>query len=185
MKRFILGITVVALMASCAHKGSYSYTEGEKSMKTTVRLSDKDRAGEMQEIPGGPFRAPEISGGPLRYLPNATVFRMSGDFADNVAVTLSSSGELTYFPAPTDITADSKPISLGDGWWLNCQGIGPNSVFTKYTFAQYSELPETPSLEQLKNSIIPGAKVTDMKELPIKLSEAQRNPELAKSYLNN
>lgn len=116
-------------------------------------------------------------------LPNATAFRMSGDYANNVAVTLGPNGQLTYFPAPTDITADSEPISLGNGWWLNCQGIGQNSVFTKYTFAEYASLATVPTPEQIKASIIPGARVTQMVELPFKASEAVNNIDEVKKYI--
>lgn len=114
-------------------------------------------------------------------LPNATAFRMSGDYQNNVGITLNQNGVITYFPAPTDITADSAPISLGNGWWLNCQGIGPNSVFTKYTFAEYAELSTIPSPEQLKKDVIPGARVTQFIELPMKLSEALNNIDAAKA----
>lgn len=121
----------------------------------------------------------------VNVVPNATAFRMSGDYGNNVAVTLTPGGELQYFPAPSDITAYSEPISLGDGWWLNCQGLGPNSVFTKYTFAEYASLPQVPTPTQLKQAIIPGAKVTQFIELPMKLNDAVENLDAVKSYLKN
>ena len=149
-------------MASCSHKTSSTVD------KTT---------------PGVEYRV--TSSKPLAYIPNATAFRMSGDYANNVAVTLAPSGELIYFPAPGDITADSEPVELGEGWWLNNQGIGPNSVFTKYTFAEYAALPSVPSIEQLKQSIIPGAKVTDFMELPYKIGSANQNIEEIKNFIKN
>ena len=119
------------------------------------------------------------------FIPKATAFRMSGDFEDNVAVTLNADGELTYFPAPSDITADSRPVSLGDGWWLNNQGLSPKSVFTKYTFAQYAALTEVPSPSQLKKEIIPGAMVTQFIELPFDINQARNNLQEIKDYLKD
>ena len=119
------------------------------------------------------------------FLPNATAFKMSGNYSKNVGITLNPDGSVLYFPAPSDITADSEPIDLGDGWWLNCQGLGLNSVFTKYTFSEYAAMSEAPSPHQLLLEVIPGAKVTQMIELPMTLSEAQQNIEAAKESIKN
>lgn len=113
--------------------------------------------------------------GPSNVIPKATAFKMSGNYADNVAVTLNSNGDLTYFPAPTDISSASAPVKLADGWYLNRQGIGKNSVFTKYTFAEYSALPNVPSVSELKAAIIPDARVTEVIQLPYSINEAQDN----------
>lgn len=158
-------------MASCSNRSSVY----------TVHNTDKESGVSSQIKP-----AERLTGGaPVSMVPNATVFRMSGDFEDNVAVSLGADGELTYFPAPSDITAYSRPINLGEGWWLNCQGLGPNSVFTKYTFAEYSELTETPSPEQIKKMIIPGARVTQFMELPMKINQAEKNIDEVKNYVKN
>lgn len=106
----------------------------------------------------------------------ATAFRMSGDYTDNVAVTLDDAGNLAYFPAPSDVTSYSAPVLIGDGWWLNRQGLGANSVFTDYTFAQYAALQSVPTPEEIKAHIIPGARVTEMMRLPIAASEAMNMP---------
>ena len=162
MAKIVLYGIALALLCSCTHK--------------TIK----------EEIPV-PVEAvkTEMNSKPVTVYPNATAFRMSGDYANNVAITLSGDGNLLYYPAPTDITADSAPINLGDGWWLNCQGIGPHSVFTKYTFAEYSALPETPDRQQLKMSVIPGACETQFVELPYKLRDALGNIEEIKAYLKN
>lgn len=123
-------------------------------------------------------------GGEASYLPKATVFKMSGNFGDKVAVTLNPDGTLAYYPAPSDITLTSNPVDLGGGWWLNRQGISSGSVFTNWTFDQYRNLKSTPSREEIINAIIPGARVVEMKELPVTLSDAVRDPEICKSYLN-
>ena len=167
MKKAIFFGFMIAMFASCSNQ-SHVYRVTNSSPEVTP---------EVREI--------LIGGAPVRSYPNATAFRMSGDYGSNVAVTLSPSGDVTYFPAPSDITAYSEPISLGDGWWLNCQGLGPNSVFTKYTFAEYAALPAAPSPQQIKQSVLPGARVVQFIELPMKLNEAVNNLEEVKSYLKN
>lgn len=175
MKKCALGLFMIILLGSCSQK--HTYTESVID-ETNLQTNSGVAVGYPKVLPVKPSERK-----PVAYLPNATVFRMSGNYSHNVAITIGENGNLSYFPAPSDITADSEPISLGDGWWLNCQGLGPNSVFTKYTFAEYAELTEVPSPSQLKKDIIPGARVTEFKELPIKLTEAMRNPESVKPYL--
>lgn len=109
---------------------------------------------------------------PPRVMLDATVFKMSGDYANNVAVTLNADGTLSYYPDPTDISSASKPVSLGNGWWLNRQGIGARSRFLKYTFEEYAALPSVPSQEELIKAIIPGAEVIEFKSVPVPASEA-------------
>lgn len=120
---------------------------------------------------------------PARMLLKATAFKMSGDYADKVAVTLNADGTFAYYPAPSDITEASKPVSLGNGWWLNRQGISPKSQFTKYTFEEYAALKETPSQEELMQAIIPGARVTEFEQLPFPATEAMENLEAIKKSL--
>lgn len=133
-----------------------------------------------------PAPAPQqihLSGGTLSTLPKATAFQMSGDYADNVAVTLNADGSLLYFPAPSDITANSAPYPLGDGWFLNRQGLSANSVFTKWTFDEYRALGKAPSPQEIKEAIIPGARVTDMKLLPVSISDAISDPAACIQYI--
>lgn len=119
------------------------------------------------------------------YILPATVFQMSGDYADRVGVTLGLDGSLVYFPAPTDVTASSAPYPLGDGWYINRQGIAPNSVFTKWTFDEYAALDKVPSAAEIIEAIIPGAKVTRMEQLPLNINEAINNPAECAKYLKD
>lgn len=120
---------------------------------------------------------------PQRVLLKATVFRMSGDYADNVAVTLNADGSLAYYPAPTDLTENSKPLDLGGGWWLNRQGISAKSVFTKYTFEEYMKMKDAPSPAEIKAAVIPGAKVTDMQQTPYMASDAMEKLNDIREYV--
>lgn len=159
MKTKLLFIPMIIAAASCSHK-----TEG------VLRQADTDSPDSEVTV----FKGAAVGwrdSRPVNAIPKATVFRMSGDYADNVAITLNSSGQITYFPDPQDISAATAPQKIGDGWWLNRQGISSNSVFTRYTRVEYAALPNVPSPTELKKAIIPGAKVTEMRELPFSISE--------------
>ena len=127
----------------------------------------------------------EGSNGSVSMIPKASAFRMSGDYADKVAVSVDAQGNLTYFPAPSDISPVSAPVSLADGWWLNRQGIGSNSVFTKYTFEEYAALPNVPSVAELKAAIIPGARVTEVISLPFTIGEASDSIPAINEFIKN
>lgn len=113
-----------------------------------------------------------VKGGGESFMPKATVFKMSGPYADHVAVTLDNNGQLSYFPATSDITANSAPVYLGDGWWLNRQGLSANSVFTTWTMAEYAKLPSTPSPAEIKAHIIPDARVTEFRRTSVPITDA-------------
>lgn len=116
-------------------------------------------------------------------MPRAVAYRMSGPYADNVPVNVNAAGEIVSYPAPTDLGPDSTPVDLGDGWWLDRRGVSTNSVFTRYTYAEYRALKSAPSLAQLKAAIIPGAKVSEAVNLPMTLSEAEADLAAAKASL--
>ncbi|MDE6337983.1 MAG: hypothetical protein K2L34_15570 [Muribaculaceae bacterium] len=159
----LLSLAVMLIASSCKSSSPAATSDPNVTRSVAVSMPLRDSK------PRGPQT---LNSKPVNALPKATAFRMSGDYADHVAISVDNQGNLTYFPAPTDITAASAPVSLTDGWWLNRQGIGINSVFTKYTFSEYAALPSVPSIEELKASIIPGARVTEVISLPYTISEA-------------
>ncbi|MBD5225631.1 MAG: hypothetical protein HDS68_06680 [Bacteroidales bacterium] len=113
------------------------------------------------------------SPGAVSAMPKAVAYRMSGDYADNVAIALTADGEsILSYPAPTDLGKDSPPVSLGGGWWLSRCGISANSVFTTYTYATYSALKQAPSPEELLKAVIPGARVTRIERLSMTPQQA-------------
>lgn len=151
MKKSVFLALATIFVASCSHK--------------SVQVS---------ATAGGQISAPisEISMRSRNYIPSATVFKMSGDYANHVAVTLSADGRLQYYPAPSDISSGSIPMEIADGWYLNRQGLSANSVFTKWTFEEYKNLGHTPSQEEILKAIIPGARVTEFRKLPVTSAEA-------------
>lgn len=160
----LIGVMTIGIIGGCARKNAAAVVEeapagtiigwGPNGLRSVVSVQSQG------EDSG------RLSSQPVGMLPKPTAFRMSGDYSDNVAITLDSQGNLVYFPDPRDISADSKPTPLGDGWWLNRQGLSGNSVFTRYTFEEYSKLEHVPSIKELKAAIIPGAKVTQIRVLP-------------------
>lgn len=89
----------------------------------------------------------------------------------NVPVAVDN-GRIVSFPAPSDISSATAPIRLSDGWWLDRQGIGPNTVFLKWTRDEYAALPSTPSIAEIKEAIVPSARPDAIYQLPMSASEA-------------
>lgn len=116
--------------------------------------------------------------------PKAVAYRMSGDYADNVPVTLAADGAIISYPAPGDLTDRSAPLPLADGWWLDRRGISANSVFTRYTYSEYRALPAAPTPAELKASLIPGARVTATLQLPMTVAEATADTAAANAALS-
>lgn len=121
---------------------------------------------------------------PVSALPKAVIYKMNGDYASLVPVTLDPSRTgLASYPAPTDITESSAPLAIGNGWYLDRRGgIGPLTAFLKYTYNEYMALPSVPSRAQLMADIVEGAKVTQVRALPITVNAALADTAALKQY---
>lgn len=118
-------------------------------------------------------------------LPKAVIYRTNGDYNDNVPVNINRQHTaLISYPACSDITSHSTPVEIGDGWLFDRRGgVGANTVFLTYTYAQYSALKATPSAAQLLDSVIPGSAVTRCILTPVLFSEALSDPDILKQYI--
>lgn len=157
MKKILFAIPLLLAAGACSHKTEkMGYTQGVTHIGSAIGWRDSK---------------------PVNVMPKASAFRMNGDYANNVAITLNPDGSLAYFPDPSDISANSSPLEIGNGWWLNRQGISAKSVFTKYTFAEYSKLKTVPSIAELKASVIPGSRVsnTDMNARADAMQQSAQN----------
>ncbi len=125
-----------------------------------------------QQQPPEPIGA--LSDTPIhRALPRAVIYKTNGDYTDNVPVTLNAAGTaLVSFPAPSDLTDLSTPLPLADGYLLDRRGVSMNTRFTRYTYDSYRALAAPPSPATLIDSIIPGARVTELHRLDITLQQA-------------
>lgn len=143
-------------------------------------------AAEVNNPPSVAVKKPVVISGKVpsaSAIPAATAFRINPEYADKVAITVGSDGKLSYFPAPTDITDSSAPLDLGDGWWLNRQGIAANSVFTTFTFSRYRALQAAPSPRELLEAVIPGSGISEMVKLPYNINEAPAHIPEIKTFL--
>lgn len=125
-------------------------------------------------------------GGSNKYIPKAMIYRTNGDYFDKVPVTLNADRNYVLsYPAPTDLSENSLPVHLHDGWLLDRRGVGPYSVFTSYTYKEYMALPQAPSPDEILAHVIPGSAVTGLVELPITVSKAVSDPPLCDSYIKS
>ena len=82
---------------------------------TMLRMGDLPPS---SAVPGHPLSGRQAA------IPRARVYRMNGDYADNVPVGTDGNGRIISYPAPTDLSTASKPIQLAGGWWLDRRGVG-------------------------------------------------------------
>lgn len=156
----LLTITVLAaLTAGC--RSSVPASSHDSAPSPTPRQ-------QSAESTGGSTDAPTH-----RALPRAVIYKTDGDYRDNVPVTLNAAGTaLVSYPAPSDLTERSAPLQLADGYLLDRRGVSMNTRFTRYTYARYRKLDAAPSPATLIDSIIPGARVTELHRLNITPQQA-------------
>lgn len=142
---------------------------------TMLRMGDLPPS---SAVPGHPLSGRQAA------IPRARVYRMNGDYADNVPVG-TDNGRIISYPAPTDLSAASKPIQLAGGWWLDRRGVGRHTVFTRFTYEEYAAMQQAPSVAQLKEAVIPGARVTVVAELPWTLQDAVADTAAVNSWLQS
>lgn len=134
-----------------------SQTSDEAANKATVPAADN------YAMPG-PVGLPE---------PKAVVYRTSGDCPELVPVTLTASGSgLLSYPSPTDLTSGSEPVALAEGWWLDRRGISATSRFTTYTYSDYRAMKAAPTPEEILSHLNSDCVITEIRQLPMSLSEA-------------
>ncbi len=97
--------------------------------------------------------------------PVAVIYRTEGDCRYLVPVNVAD-GRLISYPDPSDITEESSPLPLADGYWLDRRGgVGDNTRFTKWTYAEYRKLNAAPSTKEILANLNPAARVTQVVRL--------------------
>lgn len=64
---------------------------------------------------------------------------------------------IVSYPAPTDLKTNGKlayPTPLEGGFWLDNRGISPRAAFLSYTYEEYSQLKEPPTMEEMLERIV-------------------------------
>lgn len=86
------------------------------------------------------------------------VYQTRADFTRLVPVTMNAAKDrIVAYPAPGDLYHNAElslPVKLKKGYLLDRRGISPNSVFTSYTYEEYSRLDAAPSIRELQERII-------------------------------
>lgn len=117
--------------------------------------------------------APPAEGMPRQYVLKAMVYRTNVPCPDRVAISLNSARDAVQsFPAPADVSSESAPLALADGWWLDRRGLGPNPAFIDMSYEQYSRLKEPPSTARLMRMILPDVSVTEVRRLDMTPQQA-------------
>jgi len=98
--------------------------------------------------------------------PPTLIYKTQRDYSEFVPVTMNDRRtEIISYPSPKDIFYRgilAKPTPLKDGYWLDNRGINENTVFTKYTYEEYSNMETTPDIQHLKNNILDKYPFTEM-----------------------
>ncbi len=95
---------------------------------------------------------------PVAAVQKAIIYKTYKDFSQQVPIIMNETKtQIVSYPAPSDLQHEGRlalPTPLKDGYLLDNRGIGANVVFTKYTYKEYAELENAPSLSELMASII-------------------------------
>lgn len=144
--------------------------------KTQTPMSGTDNnSGPQLEIVKAPAQTPL---GGKRALPFAVIYRTNGNYDNHVIAQYDRATDtFISFPAPTDVAETSAPLQLVDGWLLDRRGgvSLTNTVFLRWTYAEYHRLEHVPTLNELRDAILPDAKVTAVQRLDMTTYEAQRD----------
>lgn len=118
-------------------------------------------------------------GGSVAALPHAVIYKTRADYSQLVPITLSADKKtVVSYPAPGDV-AGGEPTMLSSGYMLDNRGIGRNSVFTKWTYAEYQKLPQAPSPKQLLESVADNDPFTE-----IYVTDAPRTDAMDAAYFS-
>lgn len=182
MKSHLVYLIPLLLAGCSAHKAEQAVGT-EVSPEITDNTVAPDTTPVSAPVPEQAHLQPMVMGGSQADMPSAVLYRMNGDYSDNVPVNINTRGRLLSYPAPSDLTEDSRPIEIQPGLWLDRRGIGPDTRFTSWTYAEYMALPETPTPGEIGRAIIPEARVTETYVLPFSAAEAAADTAAVVNYL--
>lgn len=126
----------------------------------TLIASCKTQQSDIQ--PTETTTAPAFRGGgnaapPMAMVAPTVIYKTHGDYDNLVPITLDDTGtRIVSYPAPSDLRRGenfSTPVTLDGGYLLDRRGLTANSVFTDYTYEQYSILPTAPTTTELMKHI--------------------------------
>ncbi len=102
--------------------------------------------------------ATKVNTGMLEAQAPLIIYKTRADHVHHVPITLNSTKDkITSYPAPSDLFFEGElalPVKLKEGFLLDRRGISANTVFTSYTYEEYSKLESVPPIEELMDSVI-------------------------------
>jgi hypothetical protein len=82
------------------------------------------------------------------------VYKTTKNFSDFVPVIMNAERtKIVSYPAPTDLSIDSKPTKLKNDYLLDNRGITENVVFLNYTYKAYAVMKEAPAMDEMLKNI--------------------------------
>jgi hypothetical protein len=83
--------------------------------------------------------------------PKVVVYKTRGNYKKLVPVTLSDDGSrIVSYPGIEDLKEGQEPTKLCKGYWLDNGGrINKHVAFLKWTYEEYKNLKEIPSLKEM------------------------------------
>lgn len=126
-----------------------NYYEEEGQMALTQKKGSK-KSGQLSSVSS-----------PVVY-----VYKTKKDYSHQVPVIMDQSrSQILSYPHPKDLLIGGKlclPTPLEQGYWLDNKGINPQVAFLKYTYEEYSQLPQAPSMEMLMENILDKNPLTEI-----------------------
>lgn len=108
-------------------------------------------------IAGG-CRSAKIQTGMIDAQEPVIIYQTKGDYYLNVPVTMNEAKDkIVAYPGPADLVFEGDPVypvRLRGTFLLDRRGIGPNTVFTSYSYEEYIALDAPPTIEELLDHII-------------------------------
>lgn len=90
--------------------------------------------------------------------PRAYIYRTAADYYQQVPVTLTEDKKALHsYPSPGDVYYKGElalPVQLVNGFLLDQRGIHPQTAFTKWTYAEYSRLTQTPTQDEIMGMLL-------------------------------
>ncbi len=134
-----------------------------RSPKQTQQLQVSEQPGRVDGITETPT-LPENTH--FDWSASTVIYRADPVYAQNVPVGVTPSGSaVIYVPSPSDAAA--APVPLADGYWLATIPVGKQTVFTDYTFENYSRLAASPSPSEVLKHVIKDARPASIVRLPV------------------
>jgi hypothetical protein len=94
------------------------------------------------------------------------IYKTIKDYSNNIPIILNETKDkIISYPATSDIYLNgklAKPSDLANGFLLDNFGLSQNSVFTSYTFEEYSQLVKVPTIQEFMDRIIDSDPFSEM-----------------------